>query len=229
MKNRPSGSKICIVIARLFPVRPVHSPSQEVFIRRKDFAMSTHKPSRHGIFLIFAVLGFSTTIATAQNYSISAVDVVMPAVGNATSQYTVIAVPSTGTLTISCSSAAPIASTTKAPVCFAGIPHAIPVVAGQTVTGTILFVPYGTALPGIVPAAAAMIMIGFAALRRRRRLTAITFAAIAAGLAPLSSCGGTSNGMTPGTYQFTVSAVNNPAAGGSTSYLAQTTVTVKVP
>ena len=74
-----------------------------------------------------------------------------------------------------------------------------------------------------------MIMIGFAALRRRRWLTAITFAAIAAGLAPLSSCGGTSSGMTLGTYQFTVSAVNNPAAGGSTSYLAQTTVTVKVP
>jgi hypothetical protein len=174
-----------------------------------------------------ALLLLAVFPASGQTFAITATNVVMPRTGSGTSQYTVSNVPETGTLTISCTNAAPIDPSTKVPFCYAGPPHAIPVVAGQTVTGTISFYPYPVPLPATATMAAAL-MIGVVMRRKRRWLVAVIISAALAGTMALSGCGGSSNGMTPGTYQFTVSAVNAPAVGTGPDELSTTVVSVKV-
>jgi hypothetical protein len=51
-----------------------------------------------------------------------------------------------------------------------------------------------------------------------------------AGLAGIGGCGTSpSNGMTPGTYTYLISAVNEPASGTAPAQLATITISVTVP
>jgi hypothetical protein len=97
--------------------------------------------------------------------------------------------------------------------------------AGETLNGDIVFVPFGQGPPpylgelqnaprpsGHLPASglalAGALLFGFGLRRRARRwLVTTLFAVITlAGVAGISACAGGSNGMTPGTYQYTISA-----------------------
>lgn len=163
--------------------------------------------------------------ASGQTYAITASNVVMSTTGTATSRYTVASVPLTGTLTISCTNAGTMETSMRVPICYTGPPHAVQVVAGQTVTGAVSFYPYPVPQPAIAIIGAGL-LVGLM-MRRRRWLTAVVLAAALAGSTALSGCGGSSSGLAPGTYQFTVTAVNAPAGTGSPS-LVTTVVSVKV-
>jgi hypothetical protein len=75
-------------------------------------------------------------------------------------------------------------------------------------------------------------LIAGAGLRRTARgwLALILIAgALLAGLAAISACGGSTNGMTPGTYQYTISADNEANPMTPLGQGVSTTVTVTVP
>lgn len=80
-------------------------------------------------------------------YAITATDVTMPTSGNGETQYKVSGIPSTGTLLVSCQYSGPQTTTAKIPVCGGGPIFQWQVTAGQTVAGTIGFIPYGNAVP----------------------------------------------------------------------------------
>lgn len=186
-------------------------------------------------FLLLPFLGLPSSAAgAAGNFAIAATNVTMPPSDNGTSQYTVTGIPEAGGLAINCTNAGPIDPTTKVPGCWTGLPLLIPVQAGQTVKGTVYFIPPGQAMPGLASGgllAAGALLFGFGFRRRRQLFRVAVLAVVAlAGAAGLSGCvGGGFNGMTPGTYQFTVSAVLAPSAAGAATILTKTTVSVTVP
>ncbi len=156
----------------------------------------------------------------------------MPASGNGSTQYTVSGIPITGTLSVTCQYSGP-ATGANLPTCTYG-PVAAPeqVKAGQTVTGTVLFYPYGVAIPqssqrrGHGPSAAlalaGTILLGLGLRRRSREglLTMLLALASLSGALGFSACTGPMNAMTPGTYEYTLQAanagtLNNLAAGVS--------------
>lgn len=190
--------------------------------------MNARFPSGPSWFLLLALFAFTSSVAAAQAFSITAANVTMPPSGSANSQYTINNIPVAGTILIGCVHTSPISPGVKAPVCYTGLPHATPVVAGQTLTGAIQFMPFAVPLPGIllIP----ITLLTAVTLRRHppRKLATLAIVSLVAANA-LGACGGNSSGLTPGNYQFTVSASNNPAAGEGPSYTTQTTVTVKVP
>jgi len=160
----------------------------------------------------------------------------MPASGTAATKYTVSQIPVRGNLTINCAYSGP-QTDAKLPVCDGGPSVLIPVNAGQTVTGSVVFYPYGSVVPavkhaqqnlptpGLALVGALLIGLGF---RRKalRRLTPLLFTLACA--TALTACGGSMNGTTPGTYQYTVSA---ETAGTVDPLAAQvvTTINVTVP
>jgi len=183
-------------------------------------------------------MGLSGSVAgAAGTFAIAATNATMPRTGHAQSQYTVTGIPEAGAVVIGCASAGPVDPAIKAPFCFAGLPAQIPVQPGQTVTGTVNFLPPGTAVPGVATAG----LLAFGALssglglRRRTRLFRVSALAVlglagAVGLTGLIGCAnGAFNGMTPGIYQYTVSAAFTPTAPGPLTVLATTTVSVTVP
>ncbi|HEV2214036.1 MAG TPA: hypothetical protein VGR64_02025 [Terracidiphilus sp.] len=202
----------------------------------------------HGrrVFVLFGtipafILGFSCVRAQAAGFAITATNVSMPMSGLGSSQYTVTSIPLTGTLTVTCQFAG-AATQARIPTCSYGPIMATPVNAGQTVTGTVYFYPYGSVVPlglrqtgkasaaGLAIAGALLFCLG---LRRRARgWLALMVVAVGslAGLAGICACGGSvSNGMTPGSYPYTISAVNEPASGAAPAQLASTTINVTVP
>lgn len=135
------------------------------------------------------------------------------------------------------------ATEAKIPICPMTPPVVYQVVAGQTLTGSIVFYPYGAAIPaglrkaprrsGYLPAAglslAGALLLGFG--RGTSRWLTLTILALGtlAGLTGISACGGSGNGMTPGTYPYAVLAhweSSGPAILGSQT---TTTITVTVP
>lgn len=185
--------------------------------------------------LLLLILGFSGAVARgAANFAITATSVTMPRTGNGQSQYTVTGIPAAGWLVINCVSAGPIDPTVTSPDCFTGLPMQLLVQPGQTVTGTVEFLPPGTAVPGTVAAGLLLpgaILLGLGLRRRTKLLRLAALALIGlAGTGSLTSCAGNGfNGMTPGTYQYTVSAVFSPTVTGPPTSLATTTVLVTVP
>jgi hypothetical protein len=189
--------------------------------------------------------GFSGLRALAATpFAITATNVTMPSTGNGLSQYTVTGIPGTGTIGIVCQYSG-TATEAKLPICPMTPPVAFQVVAGQTLTGPIAFYPYGAAIPaglrraphrsGYLPATglalAGALMLGFGLRRRAWRWLTLTILAAGtlAGLAGISACGSNSgNGMTPGTYPYTVSAnFGNPLNNVIQS--VTTTISVTVP
>lgn len=188
------------------------------------------------LFSVFCLASFAACAYASNGYAISATNVTMPASGTATTKYTVSEIPIRGDLSISCAYSGP-QTDANLPVCDGGPSVLIPVNAGQTVTGSVVFYPYGSVVPavkraqqslpapGLALAGALLIGLGF----RRKALrwtTPILFTLLCA--TALTACGGSTNGTTPGTYQYTVSAetagTDNPLAAQ-----AATTISVTVP
>jgi hypothetical protein len=186
--------------------------------------------------LVASCLGSASATALASNeFAISATDVTMPSSGTGSTKYTVTEIPMTGTLNVSCQYAGSVKDA-KVPTCTYGPLHSpVPVNAGQTLTGTIDFYPYGSAIPldphrsGRAAAAglalAGALMLGFGLRRGTRRwlaLLLLTFGSMA-GMMGISACAGPG---TPGTYQYTLTADNE--SGGLTPLGAAVTTTINV-
>jgi hypothetical protein len=188
--------------------------------------------------IVGVVVGSSSWRAYAAGFAIAATNVTMPSSGDGVSQFTITSIPLTGTIALSCGYSGTLIGA-KLPVCPMTPPVAFQVNANGTLTGGIDFYPYGVAVPaglrmgrgrasGLALAGVLMVGLGF---RRRRwgRLMALMLMSVAC-VAGFSACGvSVSNGMTPGTYPYTISAVNEPASGAAPAQLATTTITVTVP
>jgi hypothetical protein len=191
--------------------------------------------SQLGLAVCVAFVATAIPALGATDFSISATNVTMPVSGNGSTKYTVTGIPITGTLNVSCQYSGPVTDA-NLPTCTYGPVHSpVPVDADQTVSGNISFFPYGAAIPanslrrGHVPskalALAGTLLLGLGFLRRRGERPLLMVFALASlfGALELSACGGAAmNGMTPGTYQFTLQAanvgtLNNLAAGASTN------------
>jgi hypothetical protein len=175
--------------------------------------------------------------------SITATNVTMPSSGNGQSQYTVTGIPTAGTVSVDCLFSGAI-SNAKIPNCTYGPLVATPVTAGQTLTGTIQFYPFGVATPvglhraprrsGHLPAGgvalAGVLMLGFR--RKAWRWLAVAMLAVGslAGMSGISGCGGLgfSNAMTPGTYQYTIVAAYNSSTPTILGSIADANVEVTV-
>jgi hypothetical protein len=186
--------------------------------------------------------GFSGERALAAGtpiFAVTATNVTMPSTGNGSSQYTVTAIPLAGTLSVTCRYAG-ATTTAKIPDCSYGPIVAIPVTAGQTVTGAVDFYPYGSAVPlGLhrprrgtnhVPAGglvlAGALLLGFRR-RGRRWLGLCVFAAGTLFIAGITACG-SSSGMTPGIYPYTITVDNEENPRTPLGQGASTTIDVTV-
>ncbi len=171
-------------------------------------------------------------VAAAPEFAVAAANVTMPSNGNGQSAYTVTGIPMNGNLAVTCQYSGP-ATQASIPDCSYGPIAAIPVTTGQTVKGTISFYPAGVGVPQVAgrrgqgPAArlalAGALLLGFGLRLRRGGLAMLVLAAASlAAVSGLSACVGGFNGMTPGTYQYTITAgvsgtLNNLAIGTSTT------------
>jgi hypothetical protein len=196
-----------------------------------------------GPFLI-ASCWFSCACAMAATpFAIAATNVTMPSTGNGSSQYTVTGIPGTGTLTISCAYSGPT-TVAKIPTCSYGPILALPVSSG-TQMGEVYFYLYGVAVPlklpkasrrsGYLPATglefAGALLLGFGLRRRAWRWLTLLLLAVGAlaGLAGIFACGSSGNGMTPGTYPYTILAQWESSGPAILRIQTTTTITVTVP
>ena len=208
----------------------------------------------HRLLVLFGVLlavscGLSGARALASTpFAIAATNVTMPSSGYGSSQYTIAGIPSAGTVTRSCLYTGPITGAKIPLYCGPVGPPSIPVEAGETLTGAVLFVPFGQIPPpglgvlrsaprpsGHLPAAglalAGALMLGFSFRRRARRWLVLTVLAAGTltGLAGIGACGGNSNAMTPGTYQYTISAAYADSVNPAQGAISTATISVTVP
>jgi hypothetical protein len=191
--------------------------------------------------------GFPGAFASAATpeFTITATNVTMPSSGLGISKFTVTSIPMSGTITLSCTYAG-ASTAAKVPICPMTPPVAYQVNAGGTLTGTIYFYPYGSAVPaglplgpgrwpGHVPAAGAALagalLLGLGFRRRARRWLVLAVFALGtlAGMLEISACGGSSNAMTPGTYPFTITADNESGSVTPLGRAVSTTINVTVP
>ena len=100
------------------------------------------------LFSVFCLASFAACAYASNGYAISATNVTMPASGTATTKYTVSEIPIRGDLSISCAYSGP-QTDANLPVCDGGPSVLIPVNAGQTVTGSVVFYPYGSVVPAV--------------------------------------------------------------------------------
>jgi hypothetical protein len=205
---------------------------------------------RHRLLILFGSLvaligGLPVARALASTpFAITATNVTMPSSGNGVSNYTITGIPAPGTVTIGCLFSGTI-TTARIPTCTYGPITSIPVTADQALTGTIEFYPFGVAVPvelhrtprrsGHLPAAggalAGALMLGFGARRRRWRWLALAvFALGALGTAGgMIGCGGVSTSMTPGTYQYTITASYEASGTAPLGRILSTNIEVTVP
>jgi hypothetical protein len=199
--------------------------------------------------LLAVSLGLSGAFAqTATPYAITATNVTMPTTGYGNSQYTVSGIPGAGTVTISCAYSGPTTVAKIPQYCGPVGAPGIPVPAGETTfSGDILFVPFGqipppgmgklngaplpsSHLPAAGLALSGALMLGFGLRRRARRwLTLVLLAAgTLAGMTGISGCIANSP-MTPGTYQYTITADWTSSSPAILSAQTTTNIEVTVP
>ncbi|MGA2349380.1 MAG: hypothetical protein ABSF70_03025 [Terracidiphilus sp.] len=175
-------------------------------------------------------------------FAITATNLTMPSSGNGSSQYTITGIPAAGTITIGCLYSGPITAA-RIPTCTYGPIDTFPVPTGEQI-GTVLFYPFGAAvpmslykaphrsnpLPATGLALAGALMLGFGFRRSARRWLVLTvFAAIS-----LTVMGGFSGcsidkSMTPGTYQYTITASYVDTANAVGDAILTTNIQVTVP
>jgi hypothetical protein len=197
---------------------------QDICLLPREAAMHSPRFRALSLSIIFGA-GFVTPAQSLAGtpFAIKATNVTMPASGNGISHYTVTGIQLTGSMAVTCAYTGP-ATNAKMPTCSYGPVVAISVKYGQTVPGQVQFFPYGVGVPmsahsvppGRVPGPAVLVlggltMLGLGWRRRTRQWPAMVFLAIAALpiLAAVSACTGNMTGMTPGIYDFTVTAANN--------------------
>jgi hypothetical protein len=201
---------------------------------------------RRIVFGSLAALGLALCggrlLMAAPTYAITATNVTMPRSGNGVTNYTVSGIPMKGTLAVRCAYSGP-KTMAHIPTCTYGPLFVQNVDAGQTVAGSIRFYPYGEAVPvdassearrgyywpvgGVV---AAGLLLGLRFRRKAPRwLAGFLLMAGLAGAVAMAGCGGGGNGMTPGTYAYTVSADNEAQPNTPIGAGVSTTISVIIP
>ncbi len=178
------------------------------------------------------VTGVPSRAATAP-FAIAATDVTMTRSGTAISQFTITGIPLDGTIYLRCAYAGNTAMEKMVPICPMTPPRLYTVTAGGTLQGPITFYPpTNVAIPASAPVAgaalAAVLLLGLGFRRRCRGCLALLALCVAC-LAGMTACGGSNNGMTPGTYPYTITAVNNATSTTPLSVMVNTTINVTVP
>jgi hypothetical protein len=183
-------------------------------------------------FELFGAYGLAATPA----FSVSATNTAMPSSGFGSIPVELTAIDGyVGSITTNCNPLNPPAGA-RLPICGGPTaPRVYQLTANQTVTGSITLMPYGEVVPlpasmlhrgGPPLALAGVLLFGLRIRPRNWRRHVPTFIALCVlgGLAGICACGGNSNGMTPGTYQYTVT-----AADINTGVFTTTNVTITVP
>ena len=164
-------------------------------------------------------------------FAITATNVTVSRSGTGSSQFTVTGVPMTGSIVMRCTFAGNAVMSQKVPVCPMTPPVAYPVTAGGTVSGVITFYPPGAAIPAAAPVAGAALagalLLGLGLRRKGRGWLALVVLCVAF-LAGMTACGGSSNGMSPGTYPYTIAATNQSSSTTPLSSQVTTTINVTV-
>lgn len=169
-------------------------------------------------------------------YAIAAANQTMPMSGNGSTSFSVTGIPMTGTLSVVCAYSGP-ATSAKVPNCNSGPLRAYQVTAGETITGSITFFPYGVVVP-LAEHASGNLALALMALpvafligvrgKNGRRLSIIVLGIAA--VASVSACGGASGSrMTPGNYQYTITANNESNPNTPLGQGVSTTIIVTVP
>ncbi len=183
------------------------------------------------------ILGLCCAGAQAAGFAIAATNVTMPPTGTGVSQFSITAIPMTGTITLNCAYSG-ATTTAKLPVCPLTPPVAFSVTANGTLTGQIAFYPWGVPVPaglrlgrgsGAGAALAGVLLLGLGLRRREQGWLALMVLAVVC-MVGVGACGSSvSNGMTPGTYPYTVTAVNESGSVTPLGQAASTTIYVTVP
>lgn len=197
--------------------------------------------------LFGVILAVSCGLSGAQawassTFAITATNVTMPTSGDSSSTFTITNIPAAGTIYVSCGYSG-TNSGARLPYCGGGPVRLYQVTAGETLTGSITLYPYGVAVPaslhrtprssGALPASglalSGALLLGFGLRRKARRWLALAVFAVGAlaGLTGISACGGSSNGMTRGTYPYLVTA-EFTETGTTVVQGVSTTITVTV-
>lgn len=190
-----------------------------------------HLPLTLCALVVLRILATPIPAAAAEPFSIAAANVLMPVGGVGSSKYTVSNIPLTGGLMVSCKYTGP-STPAQIPTCTYQPAVVAPVNAGQTVSGTVSFYPYGAVVPQsehgsrralpVTLALAGGLLFG---LRLRRSgLRSIFFAFVA--LVALAAIPGCVSGMTP--YEYTITAINS-AQNSAEVVSASTNMSVTVP
>jgi hypothetical protein len=185
--------------------------------------------------------------AQTRAMTFTATNPTMPVNGIGESKFTIQGITLTGTIVLSCKFAGTPANA-HAPICPMTPPVAYQVDSGGTLTGTIFFYPYGSAVPaalhqrahgtvvgaglaGLSLAGVLLFGLGIKNKPRTRVRSLLLWVCCIGAVAAFTSCGGSTNpgvGGPPGTYPYTVSAVNNASDNGL-SVMASTNILVTVP
>jgi hypothetical protein len=199
----------------------------------KDSVMRARRFSL--FFLFFSLcLGFSGTLAWAATpgFSIAATNVTLTASGTGSTTFTLTSLNGyTGLVAVTCDATNPPVGA-KLPYCGGGPIVAFTLTADKAVSGSMGFytgaVPLAAGLThgaGYTPAAglalAGSLLLGLGFRRRARHWLLLALLAVGtlAGLAGISACGGNANGLTPGTYQYTMTATDvNTSAQVTSSF-----------
>ena len=183
--------------------------------------------------LLAVICEFSGASAMASpSLTLKATDVTMPSSGNGISQYTITGIPDAGTVTISCLFTG-TPTNANIPNCTYNTSFtAIPVTAGQTLTGTVNFYAFGQ-LPAAGLALVGGLMLGLGFRRKLWRWLAVAMLALGtlAGVIGMNGCGGkgTIYLPTPGNYQYTIYANYVDSVNPVGSAILQANVNVTVP
>jgi hypothetical protein len=181
-----------------------------------------------GLMLILAT-GAPTRAATAP-FAITGTNVTLSMSGMGSSEFTVTGIPTTGSIYMQCTFTGATTMVLKAPICPMTPSAAYPVTAGGTLQGSITFYPPNGPVPASVPVAgAALAGVLLLGLRRKGRNWVVLVVLCVACLAGISACGGSSNGMTPGTYPYRISASTTNPLTNIAGQVVTTTINVTVP
>jgi hypothetical protein len=191
-------------------------------------------------FCIAAGVSLAPRAIASTAFAITATNVTMPASGNGMSNFTVTGIPITGSLAMDCQYSGP-STTAKIPLCGGGPSVQVPVTEGQSYSGVVYFRPSNSTVPAdsqktarnrasaamVSLAGAVLLCFGFGRRSSRRSLLLAAICAFAI-LPVISACGDNYNGMTPGTYSYTITA-GNSAELNPLIVATSTTVNVTVP
>jgi hypothetical protein len=185
------------------------------------------------LFLLSLCIGFSGTLglAATPGFSIAATNVTLTASGTGSTAFTLTSLNGyTGIVAVTCDVANPPPGA-KLPYCGGGPALAYTLTANEAVNGSMDF--YTQAVPAVTARLALRPGLGQAAslalagamflglgLRRRARhwlIQAVLAVGALAGLVGIFSCGGSANGLTPGTYQYIMTAEDTKTSAYVTS------------